>query len=159
MNTHHVGITASRTTPTYAQLLTLTTLLANEKRLAECFGPEVVTWLHHGDCVGGDELAHDIAKMLGYKNHIHPPTDNKLRAHKRGDKIEPAKPYIERNHDIVHEVSSMYVMPDSFEEKLRSGTWATWRYTKTRGIHWVIIYPDSTFKRGKGRWRNPNPLT
>jgi hypothetical protein len=149
---HHVGITASREPPTYAQLITLIDKLSTSKRLAECFSLHQEAWFHHGDCLEGDEIAHNLATILGYKTHVHPPIDDRLRAFMKGDKTELPKPYIERNRDIVGAVSELLVMPNTTYERIRSGTWATWRYAKQRGIRWVIIWPDGTFKRGKGTY-------
>jgi hypothetical protein len=149
---HRVGITASRNGPTYGQLLTLVTLLSSSKILAECFSAYDESWFHHGDCVGGDEVSHDVAKMLGYKTSVHPPTDSRLRANKRGTISHPPKPYIERNHDIADVVSELFVLPDTMYERIRSGTWATWRYYSSNyDRHWAIIWPDGTYLRGKGR--------
>lgn len=94
---------------------------------------------HHGDCVGADAEACDIAKNTGYIIHCHPPIKTYKRAYKPYDVIYEAKEYIARNHDIVDSVEFMYVAPKEREEQLRSGTWATYRYTKkTNTRYWVI---------------------
>jgi hypothetical protein len=36
--------------------------------------------LHHGDCVGADSEAHDIADACGYNIVLHPPTNYSERA-------------------------------------------------------------------------------
>ena len=89
------------------------------------------TELHHGDCIGADAQAHDIAREIGgIRIVIHPPTDPSRRAFKRGDIIREPKPYLERNHDIVDESASLIAAPKSDVEELRSGTWATVRYAR-----------------------------
>ena len=88
---------------------------------------------HHGDCVGADAEAHDIAVALGFKSQdiiIHPPLDEKKRAF-CGDYMSrrcKPKPYLERNHDIVDMTDILIVAPKTDVEELRSGTWSTYRY-------------------------------
>ncbi len=88
--------------------------------------------LHHGDCIEGDEQAHSIALLIGYEVEIHPPINPKARAWCKGARIvHPAKPYIERNHDIVDASSQMFAAPFGEEaSEPRSGTWATVRYAR-----------------------------
>ena len=67
--------------------------------------------LHHGDCVGADEQAHNIVvanpEILIY---IHPPLQSKLRAYcKLATMTYEVKPYIERNHDIVDATNCLIV--------------------------------------------------
>src|SRR5580698_7105945 len=52
--------------------------------------PESSMWLHHGDCVVGDEAAHDFAAILQWHIEIHPPIIEAKRAFCQGA-------------DIVHE--------------------------------------------------------
>jgi hypothetical protein len=66
---------------------------------------------HHGDCVGIDELGHNIAlelrdradNALGWpKIYIHPPVKSTQRAFCRGaDVVYPLKPYLDRDKDIA----------------------------------------------------------
>ena len=99
---------------------------------------------HHGDCVGADAAAHDIVITLGWEVVIHPPINNRKRAFKKAGIVLPAKPYLERNHDIVDQTNTLYAVPKGFEEELRSGTWATIRYARKlkRGI--VIFWPNGS---------------
>src|SRR2546421_1503 len=58
---------------------------------------------HHGDCIGVDAFAHDVAYDLGYYIFVHPPSDPKFRAFKgaRSDpriKILEPRYYLDRNH-------------------------------------------------------------
>lgn len=96
--------------------------------------------LRHGDCVGGDKEAHEIARRLGLRVVIHPPSDPKKRAFCDGDVILPPKPYLVRNHDIVEAVSVLIAAPRIDEEELRSGTWATVRYARSVGKR-VLLLP------------------
>jgi hypothetical protein len=99
---------------------------------------------HHGDCIGADAEAHEIARQYGtsVKIHIHPPINDSKRAFKKGDTYYEAKEYLDRNHDIVNSSDILIGTPRSQEEELRSGTWATLRYAKKNGKKYVIIYPD-----------------
>lgn len=98
----------------------------------------------HGDCIGADSNAHDIAAALGIPVWIHPPLDEKKRAFKQGDFYEEPKAYIERNHNIVDGSTVMVACPNSYREQLRSGTWATVRYAQKQGKKVLIIYPDGS---------------
>ena len=98
---------------------------------------------HHGDCMGADSQAHDIAKELGIAITIHPPLNSSKRALKTGyKKLLDKKPHVERNHDIVDNCRILIACPKGNDEQLRSGTWATVRYAKKQKVETIIIYPD-----------------
>lgn len=101
---------------------------------------------HHGDCVGADEQAHEIALTLGCKIHIHPPLNRTKRAFCDAWTVmhEP-KPYLVRNKDIVNASIGMIGAPKTDKEEMRSGTWSTMRYT-TKSNKPIIILPR-TLKR------------
>jgi hypothetical protein len=108
---------------------------------------------HHGDCIGADADFHYIVSrrlQVGDKIVIHPPVDPSKRAFmdrilfKCKVEVLVPKPYLERNHDIVDAADFMIATPGEREEQLRSGTWATIRYAKKRGVPLRIIYPDGT---------------
>jgi len=88
-----------------------------------------ITELHHGDCVGADAVAHDIAESLNIRTVIHPPIKPFKRAFKKGDMILPMKDYLVRNRDIVNASEILFACPKGPEE-LRSGTWSTVRYAR-----------------------------
>lgn len=99
-----------------------------------------VTEFHHGDCVGADAEANGIACELDINIIIHPPENGYKRAYCSGaSEILPAKPYLERNHDIVDAVDVLFVAPKTNEEQRRSGTWATYRYAKKVGRNIVLL--------------------
>lgn len=103
--------------------------------------------LHHGDCVGADEVAHQIALKYGMPVVIHPPENTKLRAWcQRAAKIHDAQPYLERNRSIVRETDWLIACPDTEHEVTRSGTWSTVRFA--RGLHSriLIILPSGEIK-------------
>jgi len=103
-----------------------------------------LTEFHHGDCIGADAEAGDIAVIHKAEIHIHPPTNPKYRAFCAGDVIYPEKPYLDRDKDIVDAVSYMLATPKGFAEELRSGTWATIRYSLKVGRKITIIFPDGS---------------
>ena len=106
---------------------------------------------HHGDCIGADANAHDIAKSLGVPIHIHPPTCEVKRAFCEGAfKVYPAKDYLERNHDIVDASDSMIATPKEESEQLRSGTWATIRYTRKCLKKLALVLPSGETKMEEG---------
>lgn len=127
-----IGLTASREPRPQPQLDAL-------KLLMEMLGP---CELHHGDCVGGDEQAHDMAVHAGWRIVVHPGTDTgALRAWCRGDENRSPKANLKRNWDIVVETSEMIALPKGPEE-LRSGTWSTIRKARKAGRPVTVIWPD-----------------
>lgn len=92
------------------------------------------TQFHHGDCIGADAEAHDIVREFFPNVRIvgHPPDSDKKRAFKKCDEYRECLPYLERNHNIVDETDFLIGSPKQDEEELRSGTWATIRYSRKR---------------------------
>jgi hypothetical protein len=68
----HVGFTGTREGLSPRQRVRLTMMLTFAKA-----GPGV---LHHGDCVGADAEAHELALRCGWQVVVHPPIEAKLRA-------------------------------------------------------------------------------
>lgn len=97
---------------------------------------------HHGDCIGADAEAHDIAKELGFDIVRHPPKDDKFRAFKSSPRSHFPKTNRIRNRFIVDSVEFMVAMPKNTKNIVRSGTWATIRYAKSRDKTLHIIYPS-----------------
>jgi len=58
------------------------------------------------------------------------------------DEVWPAKPYLERNHDIVDATDYLIFAPKTRHEQLRSGTWATYRYAKLMRKNILMLHPD-----------------
>lgn len=103
--------------------------------------------MHNGDCVGVDEQMYWLWKKHGAIVHGHPPTDNRYRANLRFDRCENAKPYLDRNRDIVDRSRILIVCPGQMTEQVRSGTWATYRYAKATDKRRIIIYSDGSVKK------------
>ena len=99
--------------------------------------------LHHGDCIGADSDAHDIAESLGLNIVIHPPSDPKKRAFRTG-KVLPEKYYLIRNKDIVNQSDHLIATPGGYSEEPRGGTWFTIRFARQQGVDLTIIYPDGS---------------
>jgi hypothetical protein len=106
------------------------------------------THFHHGDCVGSDAQAHEIALALNYKVVLHPPIDERKRAFCKGVfATREEKPYLKRNKDIVKESSILIATPKQFDEQERSGTWATIREGFRQDKDVYIVYPDGSVGR------------
>lgn len=112
-----VGFTGTRhgmTAPQRAEMLAL---------LEELDGIE----FHHGDCVGADEQAADLAHELGYHLVGHPPTKPDLRAyHPHTQDWKEPRPYLRRNRNIVR-TCDVLVAAIRSGDPLTAGTWRTVR--------------------------------
>lgn len=139
----HIGITGSKDGISAKQRHSLEVLLTLLYLCIE--DPE----LHHGDCVGADEEAFLIAVRIGFAGVVHPPIDERYRAFTDRafpQEIRPAKGFLARNLDIARECQLLIVIPNSYEEKLRSGTWATMRYAKRYHKPIIVIWPDGSIE-------------
>lgn len=123
-----VGITGGRSGARPDQLETL------RSKLFEVFA----TSLHHGDCVGADAQAHEIARELGLRIVVYPPDNPEYRAWCAGDEFWSPRPYLKRNYDIVDNTDLLIALPDR-PECQRSGTWSTVRYARRLNKPVVVI--------------------
>jgi hypothetical protein len=130
-----IGFTGSRNGMSHEQRVSLRAILTFVQHLLS--SPDGAIEFHHGDCVGADSGAHDIAMEAGCYIVIHPPSNDKLRAYCEGHTgwctTKPAQDYIERNMNIVDGTDILVAAPETKEEKLRSGTWHTIRYARKQG--------------------------
>lgn len=134
-----VGFTGTQWGITLLQGVTL------RAELVEHFAAVPGNEFHHGDCMGADAMAHDIARELGYAVHVHPPDNDSKRAFVRNaTHTEEPAPYLVRNQHIVDATEMLLACPGEKQEKLRSGTWATIRYARRLNRPVVIVYPDGT---------------
>ena len=132
-----MGFTGTRKGMTKVQLLIFTALL-KKKRPKE---------FHHGDCKGADEQAHLVAALLDSRVVIHPPVNERMRAHcPDAHEVKEPRLYLERNHAIVDACDVLVATPGESREVTRSGTWATVRYARKLGRKIYIIYPDGTLE-------------
>lgn len=129
----HVGFTGTRAGMTPVQIERVAALLRSMKGHG---------WLHHGDCVGSDAEAHDLAVKCGLKTAIHPPLVAQARAFRAGDVIHPPLDYLVRNRMIVNATRGLLATPGGMREEQRSGTWSAIRYARMMRKPRVIVYPD-----------------
>ena len=125
------GFTGAQTGASAAQLAWL------RDRLVELG----VTEFRHGDCIGADAAAHDVAQELGLGVVVPPPVVEAKRAFVRADEVLPARDYLDRNRDIVDAAEVLLALP-SGPERLRSGTWATVRYARRTGRPVEVRLPE-----------------
>ncbi len=105
--------------------------------------------LHHGDCIGADEDAHNIALIHNTIIIIHPPNNNSKRAFcTNANEIKEPKPYLVRNNDMAVICNLLIATPKEYKEQLRSGTWATIRYARKYNNKIAIIQPNGTIVKG-----------
>jgi hypothetical protein len=136
----HVGFTGTRQGMTEAQAARVARMMASLRG-----------WLHHGDCLGSDAKAHELARGAGMKIAIHPPDKSDLRAFCEGDEVHSPKGYLVRDRDIVDASVGLIATPVGFTEEQRSGTWATIRYAGRVGKPCVIVWPDGTTENRHAR--------
>ena len=118
--------------------------LENFKNLMIQYKEEGYTHLNHGDCIGADAIAHEMAVELGLEIIIHPPDDPKYRANCTTGNVEimPEKSYRSRNQQIVNNGSVLLALSRGNREINYSGTWMTVRMARKKGMPIVVCYPD-----------------
>lgn len=137
-----VGFTGTRAGMTTSQALRVLDLLEQWKTQKKEF--------HHGDCRGADFEAFLLAYAIGYRIEVHPPDVETHRMFVSGPGITVLcpQPYLARNHAIVDRVSllngKMLATPAQEAEQLRSGTWATIRYSKRNHVSLYVIWPTGS---------------
>lgn len=95
--------------------------------------------LHHGDCVGADKEACEMARDLGWYVIGHPPKVTKLRAFFESDEERPPKDYLARDRDIVAESSELFATPKY--ERPRGGTWRTVEFAEAAEKPVYVVEP------------------
>lgn len=119
----------------------------NERQRTEfiAFLTEIGTGeFHHGDCVGVDVEAAEIAKSLGFKIVCHPPVKTDLRAYHKSDEFRQPDSYLARNRNIVNETDMLIVVPYQNERQDRGGTWYTYDYAVKKGRPFHVIFPNNS---------------
>lgn len=134
-----VGVTGTREGATAAQLARLlsTLWLLRDRRGAK--------YLHHGDCLGVDQQAAEMARELGYTIVGHPPKINVLRAFFPSDEEREPDEYLPRDRKIADEVDLLIGLPADVHPRPRSGTWYTIKYAREIGRTVAIIQPNGTW--------------
>lgn len=134
-----IGITGTREGPTITQQAWLIDRLVELKK-------DGAIYLHHGDCVGVDEIAHCIAEELNYRIAVHPPLSNSHRAWCRGYIKWQSSPYLNRNRDIVNCSELLLALPKGPPEFKGSGTWMTVRYAQSKKTPVEVCMPNGTIE-------------
>ena len=128
----HVGFSGTRHGMTDEQRATLRNLLRG------------VGFLHHGDCLGADAQAHEIALDLDMGIIIHPPVTDQLRAFCRGAiQTRQPFPYLQRDRHIVMRTARLLAAPQTVKHR-RGGTWYTVAYAQRQRRPVVVIAPDGS---------------
>jgi hypothetical protein len=104
----------------------------------------------HGDCVGADDHADEIAVSIGLARVLRPCTIASMRAHceKRGGhvlKVYAPEPPLVRNEKIVLDSHILLATPHG-PESTRSGTWMTIRRARQAKRHIVIVFPSGQMR-------------
>lgn len=99
---------------------------------------------YHGDCIGADAEAHDIAALLlGVENiYILPSNVKGKRAYCKSPHIMPEDNPLDRNETIVHVTDVLIACPKEPREVMRSGTWATVRRAQRYKKYFRVIPPQ-----------------
>lgn len=100
--------------------------------------------LLHGDCIGADAQAHEFVRILKRNVWIetYPAiTSSSLRANCVADVIYPPIAPLRRNIIMVQRAHAIIAAPYELEEIRRSGTWATIRYARMRGVYVYMLWP------------------
>lgn len=138
-----VGFTGTRNGMTEAQAEVFRVLLSSLK----------ATEFHHGDCVGADDQAANIAHDLTITIVIHPPLDTTLAAgNKHATKTFPAKGHLARNRCIVENTDVLIGTPKEMGHQTSGGTWYTIDYAKTEEKIVFIIFPDGKVTKYEEGW-------
>lgn len=136
-----IGFTGTRNGMTTEQLAALEFYME---------GTGVRDYFHHGDCLGADAQAHDIAIRLGLPVTLYPPADDSLRAFCKGaTHTHKPSPYLTRNHAIVLACGILIACPAGPEPRSRraGGTWYTIRDARdTVRRPFTIIWPDGSLE-------------
>lgn len=102
--------------------------------------------LHHGDCIGADAMADEIAIDLGIKTAIRPCNLRKQRAFTGARELARPEDPLDRNHKLVDNSHALVACPSSKQQELRSGTWATVRYARKAEVLTWIVFPDGSVR-------------
>lgn len=137
-----VGYTGTRRGMNGAQIIVVGGLLSG----LACGGLEG----HHGDCVGGDEEFHRLARARGARIVVHPPLGELFRAFVVGDENRPAFTHLARNRNIVAAVDVLIAAPYEQMHQPRGGTWYTYDRAMERGIPVALCLPSGLIMRSEG---------
>lgn len=131
----HLGITGSRKGMTEKQFDVIKKLVKE--------GNSIISHFHHGDCIGVD-----VQTAILIEHYLpdvwivcHPPDKVNTRGFGPYHEIYSPKPYLVRDQAIVNLSKYLWAVPDK-PECVRSGTWATVRMARKKGIPITIVMPN-----------------
>ena len=133
---YKVGITGTRSGMNDTQLIHV------RSRLNVIIEYYDIAQFHHGDCVGVDFEAANIAMDEGYEIVCHPPIKEDLRAFHNSDEFREPLSYFARNRNIVDESNILFVVPYLNKWEGKGGTDYTFHYAKKIGKETIIFWPD-----------------
>jgi predicted Rossmann fold nucleotide-binding protein DprA/Smf involved in DNA uptake len=98
----------------------------------------------HGNCIGADEEAAEMAMEMGYYVFAHIAATGNKQSERNTfhDCSEVPLPPLTRNRLIVNESTRMIIAPYRDTEHIRSGTWATYRYAHKQNRPIAIVRRD-----------------
>lgn len=109
---------------------------------------------HHGDCIGADAEAAEIAQGMGNLWIVcHPPIKTEHRAfYEFFEEMRKPKSHFARNRDIVNETNLLIACPKYLEPitaKTMGGTAYTVNYAKKTGKPVYVIFPNGSIEEMK----------
>jgi len=130
----HLGITGTRKGLTKAQFKVIKEFITEDN---------CVTHFHQGDAMGVDTQVTLMFRDLRPEVWIirHPAIKIMHQAFGPYDETRERKDYLVRDQDNVNESQYLWAAPNG-AEIVRSGTWATIRMARKKGIPITIIMPD-----------------
>jgi hypothetical protein len=144
---YHIGVTGTRQEPLPHQRWWLEhtmTAIAEDLRsrgIGRGEGGSEIIYFHHGDCVGVDQYAHNIARFLGWPVIGHPPREKRFRAYcKPMWMICEEMGYLARNRVMVAAINLLLsvpkdpITPESIKGYHGKGISGT-SYTTTMGLN------------------------
>lgn len=132
----HLGITGTKKGMTEAQFDVIKWFIEEDNHF--------VTHLHEGDCKGVDVqitlMFQDICPEVTIVRH--PPIKTSYQAFGPYNETREPKDYLVRDQDNVNESDYLWAAPNGPEVMRGSGTWATVRMARRKGIPITIIMPS-----------------
>jgi hypothetical protein len=114
---------------------------------------QLIDEIHHGACMGADQEVHDGAIERGIPLVVHPPVNTRWLAESCIAEHElvtviPAKPYLNRDRDIVSAIEALIAFPLKREAD-GGGTWYTIGFAQRMGKPVTIIYANGEVEERK----------
>jgi len=112
------------------------------KALAHVLHDDAIELLVHGGAKGADATADMLATTYKIERRVRPGPHS--TSWQEGAEVMPAVENLLRNRDIVDDADVLIACPSTYQERQRSGTWATIRCARKRGIPIRIIWNDGS---------------